>query len=356
MPGPWSGPHRQARQGRPVPIVERGGEADVVWPVRCRSHPRRIANPTRTDRPHRPECAGHGPVDRSDGTPDIQEDRLASATRRSVDDRLVLEAASHLTDRDRYICRLILEHQVLTTHQIRQVCFDSQRRTTLRLAQLHRLRILDRFRPLVPTGSAPHHWILDTVGATIVAAERGTDVAELGWRRDKAARVATSPQLGHLVGVNGFFCSLLETARHQPDTELVLWWSARRCAARWGQIVRPDGYGVWEQDRKRVAFLLEYDNGTERVARLAEKLQRYRQLFDRADQRVWLLFCFPGPAREAGARQLLHLPGISVATTHGRTGGPFAGSVWLPVQEHDGPDRTRVRLVDLGPVPNRSVG
>lgn len=348
MPGPWSRPNRQARQGRPVPpVAERGGEADVVRPVRCRSHPRRIADPPRTDRPHRLECASHGPVDRSDGTPDIQEDRLASATRRSVDDRLVLEAASHLTDRDRYICRLILEHQVLTTHQIRQVCFDSQRRTTLRLAQLHRLRILDRFRPLVPNGSAPHHWILDTVGAAIVAAERGIDVAELGWRRDRAARVATSPQLGHLVGVNGFFCSLLETARHQPDTDLVLWWSARRCAARWGQIVRPDGYGVWEQHRRRVAFLLEYDNGTERLARLAEKLDRYRRLFAAADERVWVLFAFTGAGREAQARRVLCQSNLLVATAHCHPGERMAGSVWLPVSAMRQDEHLRVPLIDL---------
>lgn len=272
---------------------------------------------------------------------------MASATRRKVNDRLVLEAASHLTGRDRYICKLLFDHQVLTTHQIRQVCFDSQRRTTLRLSQLHRLRILDRLRPLTPVGSAPHHWILDSMGAAVVAAERGGDVAELGWRRDKAVAVATSPQLGHLVGTNGVFCSLLQAARHQPDAQLALWWPARHCAARWGQIVRPDGYGVWQENDRRTAFLFEYDNGTERIARLAEKLDRYGRLFALTGQKVWVLFSFPGPGRETAAREALVRPDVPVATAHLRMAETAADAVWAPVTSTSGVDVRRARLTDL---------
>ena len=93
---------------------------------------------------------------------------MASAVRRRIDDRLVLEAAGRLTERDRYLCRLLLDHQVLTTEQIRSIGFVSQRRTRLRLAQLHQLRVLDRFRPLAKIGSAQHHWILDTLGALAI--------------------------------------------------------------------------------------------------------------------------------------------------------------------------------------------
>lgn len=268
---------------------------------------------------------------------------MASAVRRRVDDQLVLEAAGRLTERDRYLCRLLLDHQVLTTEQIRSVGFVSQRRTRLRLAQLRQLRVLDRFQPLARIGSAPQHWILDTLGSLVLAAEKGVDPSELAWRRDKAIALATSAQLAHLVGTNGFFCSLLAAARHQPGSDLVLWWSARRCAGAWGSFVRPDGYGVWSESDRRIAFLLEYDNGTETIARLAEKLDRYARLFAATGRRLPVLFAFPAPGREAEARRALRHPTVPVVTASFAPGQSPADPVWLPV----GPDRARLGLIDL---------
>lgn len=286
---------------------------------------------------------------------------MASAARRRIDDGLVLEAASRVTDRDRYICRLLIDHQVLTTRQIQQVGFDSQRTTELRLAQLRKLRILDRFRPLVASGSAQQHWVLDALGATLLAAERGVDVSELGWRRDKAIALAGSAQLSHLVGTNGFFCSLLGAARRQPGCDLAIWWSARRCAAAWGSFVRPDGYGVWEHDARRVAFLLEHDTGSETIGRLADKLDRYARLFDATDRRIWVLFSFPGARREAQARRVLNHPGVPVATTHLPDGASPAEAVWLPVDSETSTGEERRRLLgDLPPIglrpPRRADG
>lgn len=268
---------------------------------------------------------------------------MASAMRRRVDDQLVLEAAGRLTERDRYLCRLLLDHQVLTTEQIRSVGFVSQRRTRLRLAQLRQLRVLDRFQPLARIGSAQQHWILDTLGALVLAAEKGIDPSELAWRRDKAIALATNAQLGHLVGTNGFFCGLLATARHQPGSDLVLWWSARRCAGAWGTFVRPDGYGVWTQAGRKVAFLLEYDNGTETTARLAEKLNRYHRLFTGTGQRIPVLFAFPGPGRETEARRALRHPDVPVATASLAPGQSPADAVWLPA----GSGQPRLALIDL---------
>jgi hypothetical protein len=275
---------------------------------------------------------------------------VASAVRRRVDDRLVLEAAGRLTERDRYLCRLLLDHQVLTTEQIRSVGFVSQRRTRLRLAQLRQLRVLDRFQPLARTGSAQQHWILDTLGALVIAAARGVDPSELAWRRDKAIALATNAQLGHLVGTNGFFCSLLASARHRAGSDLLLWWSARRCSGAWGSFVRPDGYGVWSESDRRVAFLLEYDNGTETIARLAEKLDRYARLFAATDRRLPVLFAFAGPGREAEARRALRHPAVPVATATLAPGQSPADAVWLPV----GSGRARLGLIDLDRMATRA--
>ncbi|MGH3370331.1 MAG: replication-relaxation family protein, partial [Nocardioidaceae bacterium] len=63
-------------------------------------------------------------------------------------------AAERLTDRDRYLCRILAEHRVLTTDQMVDIAFDSAITARHRLGVLTSLRLLDRFRPYRPTGSA----------------------------------------------------------------------------------------------------------------------------------------------------------------------------------------------------------
>ena len=226
---------------------------------------------------------------------------------------------------------------MLTTDQIAGVAFDSPISARHRLAKLYRLRVLDRFRPFRKVGTAPNHWVLDAVGAMVVAAERGVEVEELHWRRDRALGLAGSTQLAHRVGVNGFFCSLVGVARRAEDAELRLWWPERRCRATWGEVVRPDGYGVWAEAGTEVAFFLEYDRGTETHERLAAKLEGYATMASAAKDRFWVLFWFPGPKREAAARKALANTPVPVATAcHGESP---AAAVWLPV----GPTQSRRR-------------
>jgi hypothetical protein len=80
------------------------------------------------------------------------------------------------------------------------------------------------------------------------------------------------------VAVNGFFCTLARAARDRADRALVAWWSERRCAARWGRLVRPDGYGRWRDADAEIDFFVEVDRATEPAWRLADKLDGYATL------------------------------------------------------------------------------
>jgi len=264
-----------------------------------------------------------------------------------LSDDLVTAAAHHLTDRDRLICCLLAEHRVLTTGQIATVTFDSPISARHRLATLYRLRVLDRFRPFRRAGTAPNHWVLDAIGAMVVAAERGVETDELHWRRDRALGLAGSSQLAHRVGVNGFLCDLLGAARGRPGADLRVWWPERRCRATWGELVRPDGYGVWQDAGAEVAFFLEYDRGTETHARLVAKLEGYATLAAAARDPFWVLFCFDGPKRETAARKALAGAPVPVATAC--EGAPPSGAVWLPADAAGG----RRRLAELGTGPTR---
>jgi hypothetical protein len=266
----------------------------------------------------------------------------ATGPRPRVDDRHLLRLASHLTLRDRRIIRLLYEHRLLTSLQVCDIAFSSVRRAEARLPTLYQLRVVDRFRPHQWPGSAPYHWVLDDGGAAVIAADRGVEVKGLPWRRERALALADSVTLAHRVGTNGFFTALLRDAKAHPDRRLSVWWSAWRCAEEWGDIVRPDGYGVWNEPGARLPLLLEYDRGTESGARLAGKLPGYRDLLSIAAAPTWLLFCFQSAGREAAARRALvdGPPTLATAVLPPRS-SPTA-AIWLPLE---GP--RRLRLAEL---------
>jgi len=259
-----------------------------------------------------------------------------------------LTVLARLTDRDRALCRLLAEHRVLTTGQITELTFTSPTTAQHRLVVLHRLGVLARFRRYRPAGSEPWHYLLDVVGARLVAAEAGVDPPSPAVLRARTLALAASSHLDHRVGVNGFFTSLAGYARRSGGTAaLEAWWSERRTVGEYGDFVRPDGYGVWREDGRRVAFFLEHDTGTETLTRVVAKLAGYTDLAD-TDTDVGghptvLLFWLPGPRREAALRRALGVPTIPIATASPTLGGP-AGPVWLPL----GSDGPRQPLAALG--------
>lgn len=262
--------------------------------------------------------------------------------RARVDDRHLLRLASHLTERDRLVIRLLYQHRVLTSLQVCDVAFSSVRRAEARLHALYELRVVDRFRPHQWPGSAPYHWELDQAGAAVIAAERGVDVKELFWRHERAMALQDSITLSHRVGCNGFFTALLREARTAADHRLGAWWSASYCAEQWGELARPDGYGVWHEGGVRVPFLLEYDRGTESGPRLAEKLPGYRRLLSVAVSPTWLLSCFESAGREVQARRTLADGPPTLATAVLRRSCSPASAVWLPLG-----GLQRLRLAEL---------
>jgi hypothetical protein len=293
----------------------------------------------------------------------VRPDRACGRLARSPG--LLAALAARLTTRDRWLLRMLHEHRVLTTTQITQLAFGTGRAATARLLTLYQLRAIDRFRPLAPAGSAPLHFVLDEAGAYLLAAEDGITPAQLGYRRDRALAIALSAQLTHTAGANSVFCALAAQGRRAGDAALTCWWSERRCAALWGDLARPDGYGQWTEHAPAgpvtTDFFLEYDAGSENLSRVAAKLAGYRDLAARTGITTPVLFWFPTARREAGLRALLAttagrgpggraagvIPGVPVATTTPQAadgGAGPAGAIWLPAGQ-PGP---RLRLARAG--------
>jgi hypothetical protein len=272
--------------------------------------------------------------------------RATRAKRRTRSPRSPLLAlAGRLTDRDRRLCDDLFEHRILTTHQVQDLYFSSAAVTRKRLAALYRYQVVDRYRPPVPRGqgSAPNHYVLDNLGARVVAAERGVDYRQLKFRKENVEELPFRSEIPHLVETNGFFTRLAWACRHGQRASLTEWLSEKRCAIRWGSIVLADGYGKVAGQNGCRSFLLEFDRGTESSPRLALKLARYEQVALLDEGPDLALFCFPDTRREALARRAFYDPGMTVATaTWDRYGEDPLGPVWLRFGE----ERRRL-LLDL---------
>ncbi|MFE7870542.1 replication-relaxation family protein [Micromonospora humida] len=248
-----------------------------------------------------------------------------------------------LTPRDRLLLDLLDQHRTFTTDQLVDLAFGSVGRARNRLNTLHDRDILDRFRHYQRPGSQAWRWTLGPVGAALLAAGRGAPLPRPAAVRDATARLAMSPTLAHLLTVNGFFVALTAHARAHPGTRLVRWWNEARCREACGNLVRPDGHGVWTDHGAVVPFWAEIDLGTETLARVVGKLGGYAALPPRRAYPV--LFWLPTAARETNVHAYLRrvgLPdGVTVATATADPRGP-AGPVWRVLGHRD-----RVSLAEL---------
>lgn len=255
-----------------------------------------------------------------------------------------------VTDRDKEILRLLRWHRVLTTSQIHAMFFGDLNTTQHRLTRLYDLQLLERFRPLRAVRQGEYHYVLDYLGAYLVAAMANDDPDKeirVRWRTDQALAIAASPRLAHIVGANDMFVRLAGYARHHPNSRLVSWWGERYCRARLGEVVCPDGVGTWQEDDYRMTFCLEYDRGTEQLSRLAAKAEGYQILERALGVPFWLLVVVPGARRESGARAALSASGLAVATTVYDGARRPAGPVWAPTDAGG----QRFRLADLAAWP-----
>jgi hypothetical protein len=274
---------------------------------------------------------------------------MKTASRPKVDGRMVMAVAHRLTERDRSILTMIYRHRVFTTDQLAEMFFDNINTAQHRLTTLYQLRLVERFQPIDRHYvSQPYHYVLDQLGAMVVAAEAGRDPDETHWQYEKALAIGRSQRLAHMVGTNGFFSALLAEGRHRDDGGLSLWWSERHCANQFNEIARPDGLGAWEERDAQVIFCLEYDRATETLERLEKKLKSYEDLQIASGYAYWTLFCFGHSRREAGARRALAQATVPVATAAlGSTQRPDE-AIWAPIG-HDG---CRMRLAELADVPH----
>jgi Replication-relaxation len=339
------------------------------------------ARPVRAQAP--PGTQVHGAQGR--GRLEGRRPRGAAVTRTRVPVTEHARLIAALTPRDRWILRMLAEHRVLTTSMLVGLAFPSDRSAQLRLRALFQLGVVNRFQPLIPIGSAPMHWILDTPGHAVLTAEdnplnrralgKGERSGGERSRRAQALAIAHSAQLAHLLAVNAALTTLAATSTSAGlatvtagrgrtadgsaesvgltvgltagstagstaglTAGLTLWWSQARAARHVGDFVRPDAYAHYHhpashptsENSNRLAFFYEHDRGSEPSTQIAAKIARYHDLAAASAITTPVLFWLPSRAWEttvrdalAAALDALDTPGrVPIATTSPLQPGP----------------------------------
>jgi Replication-relaxation len=254
--------------------------------------------------------------------------------------------AGRLTDGDWQLCRLLGDHQVLTTGLLSLLLDAPPRTLQQRLTTLTTLKVVDRFRPHQPVGagSAPYHYLLGEAGAAVLAADGNATVDRSGG--DPAALLGVAHangRLTHLLGVNTVFAQLSHTARHRAGTRLVCWWPAGRCHAQWGRLIAPDAYVRWQDPDGEVDFFLHHHPARPATDQPALLLEGYNDLAAATGITTPVLLSASDPDQEAqlraqlAGRRLL----VPVATSNPACGPPTE-AVWLPTSSPAGGRRHRL--------------
>ncbi len=162
----------------------------------------------------------------------------------------------------------------------RQVVRTPLRRTLLCQHRLRELRDLGFVASFTPRrgfgeGRPPDCLYLTNLGLSAIAERRGVRASALSWIPDEGYR--GNQNLAHRLGVNAFFCALIEASRAHEGHCLATWrpehWVRTKAAE-----VKPDGFGRYLHPGGTCDFYLEYDRGTEALGALARKLEGYLRL------------------------------------------------------------------------------
>jgi hypothetical protein len=183
-------------------------------------------------------------------------------------------SASAIDERDHQVLLLLLEHKILTTHQITSLCFRSLRRCQHRMRELQNMGVVSSFSVGrgFGEGRAPACWYLTKPGMVEIADAKDIRTSDLPWVPDSSYR--TSKMIAHRLGVNAIFCALAEASRAFQGHCLHTWrpehWVRTRAAE-----IKPDGFGRYLHPGGACEFYFEYDRATEARGALTRKLEGY---------------------------------------------------------------------------------
>jgi hypothetical protein len=278
---------------------------------------------------------------------------IASAPARGarVGSAFAWEVAKRTTERDREIAWLLYRQKILTTDQLRLLFFSSLRRCQDRLLWLHRHRVIDRFYPSGPfsLGKPQAHWLLDEVGAHLVAARLGRERRSLAWDRQRDFN--EHAHLAHRLECNAFVCGVIAASLDTDDVWIADWslgWEA--ITKHWFRpaydFTKPDASFSLTTPYGLVVIALEWDRATEPMTTLLAKVESYGTTLKESRPPRMTNICFVLPTqrraerlRDEGEDAAKHVPEARFWVTSApllEAHGPLA-EIWRCLDHEDQP-------------------
>jgi len=251
------------------------------------------------------------------------------------------------------ILRLLLAHPLLSDQELADL-LDIQRRSVR--CSIYELHQLDCLEPMAT--EVGKRWHLCGRGLRLIAASSRLHIRNIAVESDDAAKRETSTllqrgeawllqRIGHTAGIYGFFASLTQAARREPEQALSWWETGVVCERRyrvgeqWCNL-RPDALAEFRVGSQQMRFWLEWDRGTMNARDLSVKFTSYasyiasRELAREGSVLPLLVCIVPDIAQERRMRRvalakLTHTSGAVLWTTTAvllKERGPLA-SIWL---------------------------
>jgi hypothetical protein len=188
-----------------------------------------------------------------------------------------ISRARAIDERDHQVLLHLLEHKILTTHQITSLHFRSLRRCQHRMRELKEMGLVSSFQvgKGFGEGRSPSCWHLAKPGLVQIADAKDVRASDLPWVPDSSYR--TNLVLAHRLGVNAYFCALAEASRTLLCHCLATWRPEHSVRTRAAEV-KPDGFGRYLHPDGACEFYLEYDRATEASRALSRKLEGYLKL------------------------------------------------------------------------------
>ncbi len=216
---------------------------------------------------------------------------------------------------------LLAEKPLLSGKQIADARMSSDTRTRRLLAHLQgRGLVIYSVAPGRIDVPANRHYYLGDDAIRLLARREGTPpgrFAKKHWL--SPSRLTTLfNALDHTAKTRQFFVDLIRVSRRRDGEALDTWLDEAAAARRYlwhGEVklLRPDGYGIYRQRDRALAFYLEWDSGSSSIARYRRKLRAYRECFASAGNRT-------PPAPKPSQPAMVSEPAILVVTVRSRIG------------------------------------
>ncbi|MFZ1685521.1 MAG: replication-relaxation family protein [Candidatus Zixiibacteriota bacterium] len=187
-----------------------------------------------------------------------------------------------VTERDQLLLTKLAEYRVLSTEQIRYLCFPSVNRARKRMVHLYRHGLVSRFAPPVQRGDGSSQFLyrITNKGMGLLAG--------ISASRIRVPRGVTASQSDHALRINDVRINLELASRTRDDLAMNFWKFDRDVKItvpvtlnhRLAHVpVIPDAnFGLRIQD-KDLNYMLEVDRGTAPLTRIRTKLEAYLTLW-----------------------------------------------------------------------------